>query len=180
MRTELSNEFVKIRRYYSGDIPLLFEAVREASQEVSLWLDWCHPGYSIEEATSWVLNCDETWGNGTEHNFAIFDHDANFLGGVGLNQISCIHQFANLGYWMRSSRIGNGFATAATLLAARFGFEELNLARVEIVVTVDNKASQRVAEKSGAKREGILRKRLVIHGCLHNAVMYSLVAEDLV
>ncbi|HYE66449.1 MAG TPA: GNAT family protein, partial [Pyrinomonadaceae bacterium] len=60
-----------------------------------------------------------------------------------------------------------------------FGLEELGLQRIEIVVAVDNWASQRVAEKVGATREGILRKRLLIHGRPQDALMYSLVAEDL-
>ena len=41
-------------------------------------------------------------------------------------------------------------ATAAALLVARFGFDELGLQRIEIIAAVSNKASQRVAEKIGA------------------------------
>jgi ribosomal-protein-serine acetyltransferase len=39
--------------------------------------------------------------------------------------------------------------------------------------------SQRVAEKSGALREGVLRNRLLLHGKIHDAAMYSLTPEDL-
>jgi len=41
-----------------------------------------------------------------------------------------------------------------------------------------NHASQRVAEKAGAVREGVLRKRLLVKGQTQDAVLYSLVAED--
>jgi RimJ/RimL family protein N-acetyltransferase len=85
---------------------------------------------------------------------------------------------ANLGYWVRSSCTGRGVATAATQLIAQFGFEVLTLQRLEILTEVDNKASQRVAEKAGALREGILRKRLVIQGNSVDAVVYSLIAPD--
>ena len=76
---------------------------------------------------------------------------------------------------MRSSQTRRGIATAATLLAAQFGFEDLGLCRIEIVAAVGNAASQRVAEKAKATREGVLQNRLLLHNRSHDAVMYSLV-----
>jgi RimJ/RimL family protein N-acetyltransferase len=64
-------------------------------------------------------------------------------------------------------------------MAARFSFEDLKLNRVELLVPSANVASQRVAEKAGAKREGLLRKRLQLNGIAHDAFVYSLVQEDL-
>ena len=89
------------------------------------------------------------------------------------------HNFANLGYWVRTSRTGQGIATAAARLVAEFGFAELRFTRLEIVAAVRNIASQRVAEKVGATREGIERNRHVVHGRIHDAVMYSLIPDDL-
>ena len=57
---------------------------------------------------------------------------------------------ANLSYWVRASERGRGFAGRAVRLMARFAFEELGLQRLEILIAVDNAASQRVAEKAGA------------------------------
>lgn len=65
------------------------------------------------------------------------------------------------------------------LLVARFGFDELKLRRIEIVAAINNKASQRVAEKAGATREGILRNRLVVRDKVYDAVMFSLIPGDL-
>jgi len=50
--------------------------------------------------------------------------------------------------------------------------------RVEIVVDVDNTASQRVAVKVKASREGVARNRIVTGERISSAVMYSLVPED--
>jgi len=65
------------------------------------------------------------------------------------------------------------------LLTAVLAFEQLHLHRVEIIAAVKNLASQRVAEKAGAMREGILRRRLLINGNHHDAIIYSLLPEDL-
>lgn len=177
MRTELSNDVVTIRRYRADDVPLLFEAARESTKEMFAWMSWCHPQYTIEESESFVLSREAAWTQRTEFDFAVFDRKNNlFLGGVGLNQFSRDCNFANLGYWVRSSQNGRGIATAATLLTAEFGFADLGLTRIEIVAAAGNAASQRVAEKAGAIREGVLRNRILLHNRPRDAVMFSLIA----
>lgn len=181
MRTELADETVRIRRYRAEDVPLLFEAARESvGGEFTRWMPWCHEGYAVEESAAFVRSCGEGWGRGDEFGFAVFEREGGgFLGGVGLSQLNRNHGFANLGYWVRRTRQGRGVAPAAARLAARFAFEDLGLNRVEIVVAAENVRSQRAAEKAGARREGVLRRRLLLAGRLHDAVMYSLVPADM-
>ena len=66
-------------------------------------------------------------------------------------------------------------ATAAVKLAYQWAMENTNLIRLEILIAVENHASLRVAEKVGALREGMLRKRLLLHDEAHDAVMFSLI-----
>jgi RimJ/RimL family protein N-acetyltransferase len=171
---------VRIRPVRDTDIDAVFEAVRESIGEISPWLAWCHPKYSREESQAWVTSRADAWAKGVEYTFAIVDAgDSRFFGVCSLNQIHPLHRFANLGYWVRTSAAGRGVASAATLLVARFGFAELGLVRVEIVVDVANLASLRVAEKVKATREGIGRNRLVTGGRVSDAVMFSLTPQDL-
>jgi RimJ/RimL family protein N-acetyltransferase len=110
-----------------------------------------------------------------EYGFAIVDAQGGFLGGCGLNQLSAAHRFGNLGYWVRTSASGRGVATEAARQLAEFAFRETDLVRLEIVCAAANVRSQRVAERAGAEREGVLRNRLMLHGHPVDAVMYSLV-----
>jgi ribosomal-protein-serine acetyltransferase len=178
--TELIEGPLLIRPYREEDASALFEAVRESLPEVSRWLPWCHENYSIEESREFISSRAMVSQGVEWYSFAIFERDGGrFLGGVGLNFFNRVHQMANLGYWVRTSAAGRGVATGATRRVARFGFEQLGLQRIEIVAAVGNLSSQRVAEKAGAVREGVLRKRLLIHGEPHDAVMFSLTVEDL-
>lgn len=179
MKMELTDGVISLRPYTVDDAEDLYEAVRESIPELEPWMPWCHQDYSIEETREWLCKRDEAQENGTDYGFRIADARTDrFLGGVGLSQINS-HRAANLGYWIRTSAAGRGVATRATLLLARFGFEELKFVRIEIVAAVGNHASQRVAEKAGAVREGIKRKGILIRGVAHDAVLTSLVAEDL-
>lgn len=163
------------------DEQALFSAVRESIPEVSPWLGWCHENYSIEETREFLRSREDKSQGDEWYSFGVFDRNdgKRFLGGVGLNFINRVHQFGNLGYWVRTSAAGNGIASKAARLVARFGFEELGLNRIEILAAVPNIASQRVAKKIGAVREGVLRKRLLVSGEPQDAILFSLVQEDL-
>ena len=177
---ELTDGSVLLRPCRIGDVEYIYEAVRESIAEVSVWMPWCHADYSIEESRAWVESRAEVWEEGTEYEFMITDtKDGFFLGGCGLNHVNQAARIANLGYWVRTSRTKGGVASAAVRLLARFGLGELGLSRIEIVVAVGNRASQRVAEKAGATQEGILRNRLVIRDRVYDAVMFSLIPQDI-
>lgn len=177
---ELTDGSVLLRPYRISDIKSLYEAARESIAEVSVWLPWCHEDYSIKESKTYIKTRSRDWKKGTSYDFAITDaRDGYYLGGCGLNKIELHYGMANLGYWVRTSRTKRGVATTVTRLLAQFGFEELRLKRIEIVTDVNNKASQRVAEKAGARREGILRNRLFVHERAYDAVMFSLIPADL-
>jgi len=176
----LTDGNILLRRYRDADAEPVYWALQESIDEISPWMPWCHEGYSLQESIEWVNTRDEAWRNGIDFDFVITDvKDGSILGGCGLNHIEDNDRLANLGYWVRTSKTGRGIASAATRLLARFALKELKLNRLEIVVAVDNIASQRAAARSGAKREGILRKRTVVRDRIHDAVMFSLVAEDL-
>ncbi|MBC7910536.1 MAG: GNAT family N-acetyltransferase [Pyrinomonadaceae bacterium] len=180
MNIELTDGIILLRPWREEDIDALYEAASESIKEISTWMPWCHPNYKREESAAYIMSRDEAWKNDTEYGFAIFDVETKtFLGSLGLNHIRREWQMANLGYWIRTGWTGRGIASRATRLGARFAIEQLGLQRIEIVASVGNLPSQRVAEKAGALREAVLRKRLLVNGQPHDAVMFSLVAEDL-
>jgi ribosomal-protein-serine acetyltransferase len=176
----LTDGKVSLRPYQPADAENLYTAVRESLPELVVWMPWAHADYSLKESREWLKGKPAEWKAGIAYDFAILDgKNGTYLGGGAINRIDHENLGANLGYWIRSSQTGEGLATATALLLARWGFKELGLNRIEIVVATDNKRSQRVAEKTGARREGILRNRILIHGRAHDAVMFSLVPQDL-
>jgi RimJ/RimL family protein N-acetyltransferase len=180
MTLQFTDSRITIRPFRKEDAPLLFEAVRESIHELSAWMSWCQPDHSLADCEAFVASRGPEWEKGEHYSFVVEDAQTRrFLGGAGLNFFNRAHNFANLGYWVRSSQTRRGIAPAAARLAARFGFEQLQLTRIEILAALGNIASQRVAEKAGAKREGLLRRRLIIHGQHHDGVMFSLLPQDL-
>ncbi len=176
----LTNNVVGLRRFEPADAPQLFDAVHESVRELCRFMTWCRPGYSLAASQAFVAQSGSDWEKGEQYNLAMVDLEAGtLLGSIGLNRLDQTHRTANIGYWVRRSCAGRGVATAATRLIAEFGLKELGLHRLEILVPSHNAASRRVAEKAGARFEGILRNRLVLAGQRHNTCLYSLIPEDL-
>ncbi|MGZ4691380.1 MAG: GNAT family N-acetyltransferase [Acidimicrobiia bacterium] len=172
----LSDGVVELRSPRRGDAADLHEAVRESLPELVRWMAWAHPGYSEIDTGEWVRRAGRAFADGLEFQFVVRDAgEGTVLGTVGLNAIDRLNRWANLGYWVRTSRVGRGYVTRSARLVAGFGFGELALGRIEILAAVDNRRSQAVAERLGALREGTLRRRLRVGDEVQDAAVFSLV-----
>lgn len=176
---QLTTDTLVIRAPRESDVSAMYEAARESVAEVGRWLPWCHEGYERNESGAWIITCRSAWLADESYPMFIFDRQSGQLvGGTGINEIDRLRRRANLGYWVRSSRMRHGIATTSTRMVARWGFETLGLQRIEIVAATGNTASQRVAAKVGALREGLCRNRLRVHDVPTDAWVYSLVPSD--
>ncbi|GFZ22026.1 acyl-CoA N-acyltransferases (NAT) superfamily protein [Actinidia rufa] len=80
-----------------------------------------------------------------------------------------------IGYVLGSKYWGKGIATRAVkMVAADIFLEWPHLEKLEGLVDVDNKGSQRVLEKAGFVREGVLRKYFLQKGRARDMVIFSL------
>jgi RimJ/RimL family protein N-acetyltransferase len=105
--------------------------------------------------------------------------DADVLGGASLYAVELSERRAAVGYWLASHARGRGLATHATRLLARWGFEHLGLERLELTCGPDNGASQRVAERCGFAREGLLRSQMRFKGGRRDTLVYGLLPGEL-
>ena len=109
--------------------------------------------------------------------FAIADAtDDHVLGSIDVRQRDANR--ASIGYLVAAPARGRGVASRAVRLLSRWAVAELGVARLEIQVRPDNPASQTVAERAGFVREGVLRSHLLIKGRRYDAVVFSLIADD--
>ena len=176
---EVSDGTVLLRPFQPEDAKETYTAVRESLLDLKPWMSWAYDNYSLSDSRDFIRITRARWQEGSLFAFAITDANSGLiLGGCSLSHIHPVYHLCNLGYWVRSSKRGNGIARRATLLAARYAFEVVGLVRVEIVIAPENHASIRVAENVGAHYEGILRNRMVVGSDVYDAHMYSLIPQD--
>jgi RimJ/RimL family protein N-acetyltransferase len=121
------------------------------------------------------------WASATDDEFVIADAaDAEPLGLISLRIAERDPGLAAVGYWLRPEARGRGAATVAVQLVARWAFGELGVQRLELTTAPENAASQRVAERAGFTREGVLRAlQATKNDGRQDTVMFSLLPADL-
>jgi len=117
------------------------------------------------------------WDEGVGATFAICDAADGCVGHVFVNLGDA--QRGNIGYWLLPEARGRGLATRAVRLLSRWTLRDLALARLGLLAEPWNYQSQRVAERVGFRREGILRSYAEIDGRRVDYVSFSLLPGDL-
>ena len=176
---QLSDGLILLRAPKASDVPAIQQAIRESLTELHPWMDWATDDYDEASTWRWLEAIQLAWEHASGFHFAITDaHSGEYIGGCSVDGINEKLRSCNLGYWVRTSRTGQGIASQAASLAAKFAFETVGLTRVEIVIAVENVASQRTAQKAGAHYEGILLNRMVVRSDVYNAMLFSLNPAD--
>ncbi len=178
--TRLTYLDLELRLPTRQDAREVFEAVEETRAELAPWMPWCTPEYDLAGAQEWAGSRRQCWLEGSAFEFVVRRAvGGEVLGTCGINQVDAENRRANLGYWVRASKMRQGIATRAAQAVARFGHDVLELERLEILMACGNEASRRVAERMGAQLEGVQRRRLRLGGAMHDAYMFSAVRGDL-
>jgi RimJ/RimL family protein N-acetyltransferase len=174
----LAGDVVLLRPWRGADVPGLVAAF---SDPVMQRFSWRTTAYTRTDARDWLAEQEQARLRGEGLNFALAaPHDQDvLLGGVSLQEVRLDRGCAAVGYWLGPRARGGGAATQAVRLLARWAFAGLGLARLELTCGPDNEASQRVAERCGFSREGLLRSQVPFKGARRDSVIYSLLPGEL-
>jgi len=171
----LADELVKMRPFVPSDVAPVFElaGAREIAENTFV----PHP-YSREAAQEFVDRVREQWSTDEAYVFAITDRATDtFVGCMGIHPEDK-HNSATVGYWIGKPYWGRGMATAALRLLIRFGFEQLDLNRIEAGHLVQNLASGRVMQKADMRCEGRRRGSQLHRGEYKDAIWYAIIRDD--
>ena len=148
------------------DAEPLIAAVHESLDELSRWLPWAHDGYGRSDAIRFIRDSSAAWTEGRAFDFAVKPAGKGriHLGNVSVWHTSRRERAGEIGYWVRTGMTREGIGTEATARVMQLAFEELGLHRVTLRIATGNTASERIAEKLGFVKEGLLRKEVLVAG----------------
>lgn len=105
--------------------------------------------------------------------------DDRVIGICGVHDVSRRHRRAYVGYDLVRECWGQGLAGEAMRAIVRFGFEQLDLNRLEAITIAENSRSIRLLERLGFQLEGVRREySLEDDGELHASAIYGLLRRD--
>jgi RimJ/RimL family protein N-acetyltransferase len=169
---ELRDGDIQLRLWTLDDVPAIVAACND--DEIHHWIPAVPSPYTDNDARAFVEG--EVPGIGTQQ-FAI-TQDGRVVGSIGMGVNNS--RTGHIGYWCAREARGRGVTTRALRLLCKHALEDLRLERLELITDPDNQASQRVAEKVGFQREGVLRSHLTHpDGRRADSVMFSLLPGEL-
>lgn len=127
---------------------------------------------------AWLARYEEGRRDGTREAFAIEDGHGGFLGLAFAPDIQADARTVELGYVVAREARGRGVATEALRLLTDWAFAELDTLRVELMISVENEPSKRVAEHVGYVREGVMRSAYLKPGVRKDVELWSRLPTD--
>jgi RimJ/RimL family protein N-acetyltransferase len=169
--TELREREIALRPWRAEDAGAVYEACQDP--ETQRWIQAIPRPYTEEDARAFVAG---ELGFGPLQ-YAVTEN-GEVVGAIGMRVNE--HRTGHIGYWCAPRARGRRVTTTALRVLCRHALDELALGRLELVTDPDNVASQRVAEKVGFRREGVLRSHLPHpEGHRRDSVMFSLLPGEL-
>ncbi|MDP8959682.1 MAG: GNAT family N-acetyltransferase [Actinomycetota bacterium] len=169
-----------LRPFRRRDVDPLLEAVLSSLPELHQWLPWAHMGYGRTDAAGFVRDSMRSWQEGRAFDFAVrrTSEPDRHIGNVSVWYVSHSYRSAEIGYWVRSDETGQNVATEASKAALQVIFEELRMHRAVLRIAEGNRGSERVAEKLGFTREGLLREEIRVRGAWLDHSVWGLLEHE--
>ena len=179
---EIETERLVLRSYRREQAKAAFEAVEESREHLRAHM----AGFSarvatLDDAVAWIADLASQFELRTTLGYAVVRRDDGaMLGGAGLHRPDWGARRFEVGYWLRASAVGCGFASEASRALTRMAFEKLAARRVCLHCDATNDASRKVAERLGFVREARLRNDRwdAVTGKLHDTLIFALTPED--
>ena len=170
---ELRDGDLVLRPFEDGDAPAIAAACDDP--DTARFIPDMPSPYREEHARAYVRMTHELWREGARLPFAIVDAAADeLLGAIDVR----LGEVGSIGYWMAPWARGRGVATRALKLLGHWAVTEGGVERLELTTHPENVASQRVAEKAGFRREGVLRSHIRFRDGRRDSVLFSLLPRD--
>ena len=151
----LRTERLVLRRATIGDAEAAF---RYASDPEVTRFVGIKPRATIEQVEEFLAHADKSWDEGTAYTLAIAAQSDERV--VGMIDCDVTDRGVSIGYALERAAWGRGYATEAVRAVVEWAFTNDEVFRVWTSVAVDNTASQRVLEKVGLTKEGLLHRWL--------------------
>jgi ribosomal-protein-serine acetyltransferase len=172
-------ERLLMRLPHNGEGRIYNEAVNSSIAELRVFMRWAKEEHTLEEDEEYVRRAQSLFILRERFIFFIIHKDTQeFLGCMILHHIDWDIPKFEVGYWLRTSTTGKGYATEATRGVIQYAIEHLGAKRLDACCDEDNSASMRVLERSGFTYLATFRHNSVKNdGRMCNLMFFELIPE---
>lgn len=151
--------------------------IEKNKSDLSRSLHWPRFVNALEDTISFCAACERGLQTRTGATYGIWLEE-QLAGVVSFNTLDLENESGDIGYWLDASARGKGIASLAVSAMVRAFAQQQLLRRYVIKCAVANQRSQRVAERLGFSREGLLKLAEKIGEIRHDQYLYALASRD--
>jgi len=134
---------------------------------------------SIQEASELIAAIESSYQERSEIRWGITRKGhSEVIGMCGYNYWNRYDRRGSVGYDLARAYWGQGIMSEAVRAVVEFGFNHMELNRIEADADARNPASARVLEKIGFQREGLQREQFYDSGAFYDLVLFGLLKRD--
>lgn len=134
---------------------------------------------TLWQSRQFLRQARRQYRKGLPASFAIVLRDSGrMIGTIGFMWVNPEHGSAEVGYSLNRDYWNQGLTTEALRAVVAFGFDVLQLHRIEAQHDTENPASGRVMAHVGMRYEGTLRQRLRNKGRYVDVALYAILRND--
>lgn len=170
-------EDIELRTPNGGDAAALFDTVDRNREHLRPWLPWVDGTNRVEDSAEVIARWEKLFDEGASVELGIFCKD-QYIGNMGLFDISKAAKKAEIGYWLDAGRQGKGIMTDCVARLTDYAFGTLGLNRVYIHCAAGNQKSRAIPGRLGFTQEGILREEQCLYGMYHDLVVYGMLKRE--
>lgn len=172
----LSSQRLLLRKILPSDYSDMYEYA--SNEKTTQYLSW-EAHRNINFTKNYTKFLQKQYRDGNFYDWAVvIKETGKMIGTCGFSSFSPENCRAELGYVISPDYWGKGIATEAANLVISFGFEQLDLHRIEAKFICGNFSSEAVMKKIGMKKEGVFREYMFIKGDFKDICYYAMTVED--
>jgi ribosomal-protein-serine acetyltransferase len=166
------NDAVQVALIAPAHAQAVYDLVVANRDYLRPWLGWVDNMQDIGFIEQFIGNCERHHQAGTDHAFVILEN-GTVVGRIGVYKVDVYNRIGEIGYWIAAHAQGRGLITQACQAITQYGFDTLQLNRIEVKCAVENIKSQAIPERLGFVKEGVLRQAEFLHGRFVDLVLYA-------
>lgn len=154
----------------------ILEAVLESENELNEFLFWVPDALTLADSLKNTLRAINHFEKSEKVlRFVIIDkYQQHLVGVISLIIFDQVNSHYEVGYWLRSTAVGKGYASEAIKLLETYALSEFKAKKMMITTALTNVKSQAVALRCGYEQEAILTDvRQLPSGKIDSTVIYS-------
>ncbi|MCM3005880.1 GNAT family N-acetyltransferase [Priestia koreensis] len=178
MKNEIDSE-VCLRLFNEDDKEEFYNIINNSKQHLKTWITWVNSVNSQEDTNeSLTLRIEGLVENGGYPKWFVIVYKGQMAGTVGFNDVDKFNKIGEMGYWLGEKFEGKGIMSRAFKEVINYGFQILNLNKIELYIAAGNKRSRALPKKFGFKEEGRRRQAELLYDYYEDQIIYGLLAEE--